>query len=116
MGYASRSGRASTDPRNPKAFGVCQRCGQWWNRWRLRNQLDYRGTTLAPLYIFVCEHCYDIPQPQLKAITVPADPVPIEFPLIEPFLADEYNPELVFNDQTGPNNGDRNSQYLGSVI
>lgn len=38
--------------------------------------------------ILVCERCYDTPQPQLRAIVVPADPLPIQYALIEPFLQD----------------------------
>lgn len=42
-----------------------------------------------PTYIFVCNECYDIPNEQLRAIVIPADPIPISQPRTEPYLADE---------------------------
>jgi len=89
MAYASKSGRARTDPSNPRAFGVCMRCGLWWNRHRIADQYDWRGTSLANLYVLVCPPCMDRPQPQLKAIVLPADPVPVYRALVEPFFDDE---------------------------
>lgn len=98
MSYASKSGRAKTRPSNPQAFGVCQRCGMWYNRNQLRNQHDWRGTALLPLWIFVCDECYDDPQEQLRAIVLPPDPIPIPLPLIEPFAQDETDYQTI----TGP--------------
>lgn len=89
MAYASQSGRARTDPSNPRAFAVCQRCGIWYNRVNLQFQFDWRGAQLQNLYILVCHDCYDTPQEQLRAITLPADPVPIFYPSVESFEADE---------------------------
>lgn len=89
MSYASRMGRARVSSTSPEAAGVCQRCGIWYSRSALRNQVEWRGVALLPLYIFVCPTCYDTPQEQLRAIVIPADPVPIPFPLVEPFITDE---------------------------
>lgn len=89
MGYASKSGRAKTNSKNPEAFGVCMRCGIWYNRNQLRNQMEWRGATLLPLYIFVCNPCYDTPQENLRAIVVPADPIPVQLALTESFIQDE---------------------------
>lgn len=61
----------------------------WYNRVNLRAQWDWRGAQIANLYIYVCNDCYDIPQEQLRAIVLPADPVPIVLALPEPFFADE---------------------------
>jgi hypothetical protein len=88
MAYASRSGRARTSASNPQAFAVCQRCGQWYNRVDLNFQFDWRGAQLQNLYILVCKHCMDRPQEQLRAITLPADPVPIYYPSVEDFDGD----------------------------
>lgn len=77
MAYASQSGHARTSIRDSRAFGVCFRCGQWWNRDQLRDQWDWRGAQLQNLYILVCPRCYDQPQEQLRAISLPGDPVPI---------------------------------------
>lgn len=105
MSYASRSGRARVSPNNPQAFGVCQRCGIWYNRVELKNQYEWRGAALLPIYIFVCKECYDEPNAQLRAIVIPADPVPISFPLLEPFLADEVTSMTLETSATDPVTG-----------
>ena len=91
MAYASRSGRARTNARSPSAFAVCQRCGIWHNAVDLRFQYEWRGTSLQNIYLKVCNECYDVPQEQLRAIVVPADPTPITWALVEPFIQDETN-------------------------
>lgn len=91
MGYASKAGRAHANPRNPQAQAVCMRCGIWYRRVDLRDQYDWRGSTIQNLYILVCRPCYDRPNEQLRAIAVPADPVPIVRPSLEFFLSDETN-------------------------
>jgi hypothetical protein len=68
---------------------VCQRCGIWYNREVLTFQYDWRGSQLQNLFILVCPPCLDIPQEQLRAITLPADPVPIFYPSVEDFDQDE---------------------------
>jgi hypothetical protein len=87
MAYASRSGRARTDPRHPEAFGVCMRCGFWYQRNRLRNQMEWRGAALLPTWIFVCDHCYEVPFEPDRAFVPPADPIPIQLALPENFDA-----------------------------
>lgn len=91
MSYASRSGRARTSSRNPQAFAVCDRCGMWYNHVNLRFQYDWRGASLQNLKLLVCNSCYDEPQAQLRAIVVPADPVPVTNPRIQDFVAAEMN-------------------------
>lgn len=88
MGYASRSGRARTSARNPRAFGVCDRCSLWYNHHNLQWQYDWAGASLINKRILVCDTCYDTPQNQLRAIVLPADPVPIINPRTEPYLWD----------------------------
>jgi hypothetical protein len=89
MAYASISGRARTSAKKPAAFAVCQKCGTWYNRVNLRFQHDWRGSVIQNLFMLVCNRCYDTPQEQLRAITLPADPVPIFYPSVEDFtLAD----------------------------
>lgn len=105
MAYASRSGRAFTSPSNPRAFAVCQRCGIWTNRDQLINQQQWRGAALLPLYIFVCRDCLDVPQEQLRAIVLSADPVPITLPFVEPFLQDETSVFNLGNFTTNPQTG-----------
>ena len=91
MAYASKSGRARTSVSSPNAFAVCDRCGIWYNHTSLRWQYDWRGASLMNIRILVCKTCYDTPQEQLRAIIVPADPVPIQNPRVEWFFDDETN-------------------------
>ncbi len=99
MAWASRSGRARTSSRNPQAFAVCDRCGIWYNHVNLRWQYDWRGASLQNLRFLVCNSCYDEPQQQLRAIVVPADPVPIVNPRIQDFVA----AEMSFQTTSGQN-------------
>jgi hypothetical protein len=106
MGYASRSGRAKTDARNPRAFAICDRCALWYNHVDLKWQYDWAGASLINKRILVCDTCYDTPQEQLRAIIVPADPVPIVNPRVEPYAWDEIDRRQVSgynttNSQTG---------------
>lgn len=91
MGYASRSGRARTSARNPRAFAICDRCALWYNHDRLKWQLDWAGASMINKRILVCDTCYDEPQQQLRSIIVPADPVPIINPRVEPYAWDEVD-------------------------
>jgi hypothetical protein len=91
MAYASKAGRARVSSKRPQAQAVCFRCGIWYNRVDLSFQHDWRGTSLRNLYILVCEPCLDVPQEQLRAIQLPADPTPVYFPSVEQFTAAETN-------------------------
>ncbi len=91
MAYASQVGRARVDPSNPQALAVCDRCGIWYNRVDLQWQFDWRGPVLQNLRFLVCPSCYDTPQENVRAIVLPADPVPITQPRVESFVADETN-------------------------
>lgn len=70
-------GRAKVDPTNPRAFGICDRCGLLYNHGDLRWQYDYRGLKLANTRLLVCDICLDDPQPQLKPRIIGPDPLPI---------------------------------------
>ncbi len=89
MGYASISGRARTSVSRPRAFAVCDRCGTWNNHVNLQWQFQWQGTSLTNLRLLVCRSCLDVPNQQLRAIVIPADPVPVRFPRTEPFESDE---------------------------
>ena len=106
MGYASRSGRARTSSRDPRAIAICDRCAIWYNHYQLRWQYDWAGASLVNKRILVCNTCYDQPQNQLRAIVVPADPTPIINPRVEPYAWDEIDRRQVsgyntVNTQTG---------------
>lgn len=106
MAYASQSGRAFTDPNNPRAFGVCDRCAIWYNHHQLRWQFDWAGASLINKRILVCDTCYDNPQEQLRAIVLPADPTPIINPRVEPYAWDEVDRRQVSGyDTTSPTTG-----------
>lgn len=85
------TGRASVSTRSPRAFGVCDRCGIWYNHFQLKWQYDWAGASLVNKRMLVCNPCYDTPQNQLRAIILPADPMPIMNPRTEPFASDETN-------------------------
>lgn len=87
MGFSSISGRARTSPSSPAAHAICDRCGFRYNHVDLKFQYDYRGSTLQNIQLLVCDTCYDTPQDQLRAITLPADPVPISNPRVQDFVA-----------------------------
>jgi len=91
MSYASKAGRARVSAKNPQAQGVCDRCGIWYNLVDLQWQFDWRGTALQNLWLRVCGRCLDTPQEQLRAIQLPADPVPVWQPRPENFVADEVD-------------------------
>jgi len=91
MGYASQAGRARTNARNPQAHAICDRCGFRYNWVDLKWQYDWRGASLQNLKFLVCDTCYDVPQEQLRAIVVPADPTPIMNARVQDFAVAETN-------------------------
>jgi hypothetical protein len=95
MGYASRSGHAITNPAAPRAFGVCDRCGRWWNLYKLGYQYEWGGTKLYNTRKRVCLECKDIANPQMKARLAPPDPVPVYDPRPENFIASRFDPSPV---------------------
>lgn len=80
-------GRASVSSSNPRAFGICDRCGFLYNHNRLQWQFDYAGAGLINKRLLVCNSCNDIPQSQLRAIVLPADPTPIQNPRVQDYVA-----------------------------
>lgn len=102
MSYASKAGRARVSAKSPSAFGVCDRCSLWYNLNDLVWQMDWRGTSLVNLWIRVCTRtCLDVPQQQLRAIQLPADPVPVWQPRPENFLNDEVDSNQPIGIPTG---------------
>jgi hypothetical protein len=77
MPYANQSGHARTNPRAPQAFAVCDDCGAWYNRVNLYVQREWYGDNLADTGYRVCRRCLSKPQPQLKPVILPQDPIPI---------------------------------------
>jgi hypothetical protein len=81
------------------------RCGIWYNRDQLQFQFEWRGTTLRNIFILVCRQCLDVPQEQLRAIQLPADPAPVYFPSVESFVEDETNYRSLEGGHTDPVTG-----------
>lgn len=84
------TGRARVSARRPQALGVCDRCGFVVNHKDLRWQFEYQGMQLQNLNILVCD-CYDIPNPNLKTIVLPPDPLPVLNPRPEPYSVEVPN-------------------------
>lgn len=84
-------GRAKVSSRNPEAFAICDNCGFLYNHSELRWQFDWAGNKLINKRQLVCRRCNDIPQTQLRAIVLPADPMPIMNPRVNNWQAAETN-------------------------
>jgi len=100
MGYASKLGRAKISARNPQAAAVCDRCAFVYTHSTLSFQMDWAGASLINKRLLVCRSCYDEPQQQLRAIVVPADPVPIQNPRVEPYTWDQTDTRQVSGANT----------------
>lgn len=84
-------GRAKVSTRNPEAFAICDNCGFLYNHSELRWQFQWAGNKLVNLRQLVCRRCNDLPQNQLRAIVLPADPMPIQNPRVNNWRAAETN-------------------------
>ena len=106
MGYASQAGRARTSSKNPQAHAICDKCGFRYNHVDLAWQFQWGGASLINQRILVCRPCNDIPQNQLRAIVLPADPVPVMNPRTEPYASDETDYTVTsLNATTDPTTG-----------
>ena len=82
-------GRAQVDTRRPQAFGVCDRCGFWYNLVRLMFQYEWFGDKLQNTGFRVCSKCLDKPHEFTKPLLLPPDPMPAVQPRVEQFAVDE---------------------------
>ena len=108
MGYASQAGRARTSSSNPQAHAICDRCGFRYNWVDLKWQYDWRGASMQNLRLLVCDDCYDVPQEQLRAIVVPADPTPIVNARVQDFVVAETNTRYTSGSNLVPISGTGN--------
>jgi hypothetical protein len=90
---------ARTNPRSPRAWSSCQRCGFVYNLEKLSDQSEWRGLELMSINLSVCPTCLDKPQRQLGTIILDVDPPPVLGVLPEPYEVDEYWPRLVQGGQ-----------------
>jgi len=70
-------GRARVSARDPRAFGICDRCNFQYNLQSLTWQFEWQGAQLQNRRILVCPICLDVPQENLRSIVLPPDPVPV---------------------------------------
>ena len=102
-------GKAKVSTRNPEPFAICDGCGALYNHSELRWQMQWAGNKLVNLRQLVCRRCNDIPQTQLRAIVLPADPMPVMNPRPENYRLAEGN----FRTTSGQNTVD---PYTGIPI
>lgn len=77
MGWSVYTHAALGDVRKPRPLGACDKCGFIYNRDRLKWQYEWSGLKQRNTEMLVCPTCMDAQQPQLRAFTIPIDPVPI---------------------------------------
>lgn len=83
--------RVDVDGRDPRAFGICDRCGFLRNLHKLRWQMQWNADELYNQRILVCDECWDIPQDQLREVIPTADPIGLPNARPEAFAQDETN-------------------------
>lgn len=76
----NRHGRSRISARHPEAQAICDRCKFTVSRADLRWQMEYAGPTVINKRLLVCRDCLDTPNPQLRTVTLPPDPVPVRDP------------------------------------
>jgi len=99
-------GRAKVSTRNPEAFAICDDCGFLYNLSELRWQFEWGGNRLINKKQLVCRRCNDLPNTQLRAIVLPADPMPVMNPRVQNYQQAETDyratsGQNTVNPQTG---------------
>jgi hypothetical protein len=84
MGGFAPKGHAQVDPQHPAAFAICERCGFLYNHYKLKWDTQFHGRQIRRTGFLVCDSCNDAPNPTLRPIVLPSDPVPILNPRAEP--------------------------------
>lgn len=78
----------TVDRYSPSAQAVCDRCGRWWNKYKLTFQYEWFGARTQNTNMLVCPPCLDDLQEQLRVIVLPADPAPVQNPRPERYTTD----------------------------
>ena len=92
MAYRWRGQFFEVDPDNPRAEGICDRCGFRFNLYKLQYQYAFQGSTMPQNTRFlVCGRpgCLDPLNPQDTPNILPPDPLPVFNARPEPYLLDE---------------------------
>jgi hypothetical protein len=92
MGGFAPKGHARVNPQSPRAFAICDRCGFLYNHSSLRSDVQWRGRQLQKTGFLVCNTCWDVPNPTLRPISLPPDPMPIRNPRSEPVHCHTFKP------------------------
>ena len=89
-------GHARVNPLDPRAFGVCDRCGRLFNLEDLHYQFEWAGTRLYNTHLRVCHYDLDKPFIFNRAVILPPDPEPVFDPRPENMTAedDDLRPAL----------------------
>lgn len=108
-------GRSKISSRRPQAQAVCDRCFMTYNHVDLQNQPFWAGSNLAIKNILVCRRCLDVPNAQLMALALSADPVPIVNPRTYDWQELETNNRVTQdgNNRVTQNNQSRVTQMTG---
>lgn len=81
--------RYSPDPYAARGRGTCDRCQFVWQLNELQYQYEFRGDTLSNTQFRVCPPCMDKPYEGNRPVKLPADPVPLLDPRVEPSQMEE---------------------------
>jgi hypothetical protein len=96
-------GRARVNPNNPEAQAICDLCGLLYNLEDLKFQFVWAGTQLINARSLRCRTCLDIPNPQLKTIILPSDPLPVLNARVPDFAYEEQTVRITqVADPKGP--------------
>lgn len=87
--------RAEVDPYNPHAWATSDRTGFVGNHRDLRWQHEWAGLQLVNLRVLVFADEYDKPNPQLRTIILPPDPLPIPNARPEPYAIEEQTIRVI---------------------
>lgn len=79
------TGRGRVNPQQPDALAVCERSGFTFNHKDLVWERQWQGTTLVNLRHLVARRFLDVPNPQLRTIILPPDPLPVLNPRPEAY-------------------------------
>lgn len=87
---------AVVDPTDPSALAECSRCGRWFNLRELTWQMEWAGARLYNTGLLVCVSggCLDVPQEQLRSLSLPPDPVPVLNARVPNFAYEEQTPRI----------------------
>lgn len=73
-----RTNTPKPDLNNIRPLGQCDLCAFVFHLDELQYQMEYRGMQLQSTGWLRCPPCMDIPQPQMKPIILPPDPVSVQ--------------------------------------